>query len=286
MKMKTNNKIMRIIMAVLLALSAGLAFFRFDMLKDNKAIDSIGLYTDKSAGNLFGTLVFVLIAITVVFAFLLKKNTFESKKSSVLFTASSVICMLLVLTVGISGIYELIQNGKQNAILTAEGALGVGTNWLLVIETALAFVSVAYFLYEVIKGARTEVSGILALIPVVWLAMRAIRLFMNIETQINSSARSFTLLFIVVTMMFFIYEAELSIPKGKKEITEDANATRYAKLTGFGLVCAELAIIFALAPIAAGGLDLTELVYGFADITLALFALVRVFSLSIKSSEE
>lgn len=284
--MKTNNKIMRIITSVLLALSAGLAFFRFDMLKDNKTIDSLGLYTDKAAGNLFGTLVFVLIAVTVIFAFLLKKNTFENSKGGVLFTVSSVICMLLVLTVGVSGIYESMQIGKQNAILTAEGAISAGTDLLLIVETILAFVSVAYFLYEVIKGARTRVSGILALLPVVWLAMRAIRLFMNTKTQINASARSFTLLFIVVTMMFFMYEAELSIPKGKKEITEAANAARAAKLTGFGLVCAELAIIFAIAPIAAGGLDLSTLVYGFADIALALFASVRVFSLSIKNSEE
>ena len=278
---------MKISMAVLLAFSAVLAFFRFDMLKDNKSIDSLGLYTDKASGNLFGILVFVLIALTAVFAFMLKKSNPETGKCGVMYTVSSAICMLLVLTVGISGISELIQEMNQNSIITSYGEKPAGINWLLVIETVLAFASVAYFLYEVIKGSRKkDVSGLLALIPVVWLAMRAIRLFMNVETQINSSARSFTLLSIVVTMMFFMYEAEFSVPKGKKEMTDAANSSRIAKFAGFGLVSAELAIIFALAPIAAGNCDINTVVYGIADMALALFALVRVFSLGIKTSEE
>ncbi len=44
-------------------------------------------------------------------------------------------------------------------------------------------------------------------------------------------------------------------------------------------VSAELAIIFVLVPMVAGGLSAGEFMFGLSDLSLALFAVVRVFTL-------
>lgn len=283
--MKINNKILKAVCAIFLVLAAALAFFRFDLLNGNKAVDNLGLYTDKSAGNLFGALVFILIGLTVLFAFLIRKNSFGIKKHSALHSVSAALCMLLLLSAGISSAHTII--GAPSTVLSAYGqTVTKGLDVLHIIETVLIFVSVAYFLFEVIKTAKPVNEGkfsILALIPVIYLAIRTIRLFMNIETQINSSARSFTLLFLVVTMMYFICEAEWSVPLGSLEKTEEENSLRTAKCIGFGLVCAELAIIFVLAPMFAVKTDISSFMFGLSDLSLALFATVRVFAVKIEN---
>ncbi|MBQ8759579.1 MAG: hypothetical protein IJZ20_07785 [Clostridia bacterium] len=275
--MKITTKISRLAFAVFTVLAAALAFFRFSMLSGG-VVDALGLYTDKALGNLFTSLVFILIALTVVFAFLLSKGAPAEKQPNALWTASSVICMLLLLSAGISSVAELF--GRKESVLSAYGALPASFDILLAVETVLLFVSVVYFLTETVKGAKKSGNsgGILALFPVVYLAIRTIRLFMNIETQINSSARSFTLLFLVTTMMFFLYEAEYRVPLGILEKTGEANTKRAARYWGFGTVAVELAIIFVLVPVFSGRLTAHELAYSLSDISLALFAAVRVLS--------
>lgn len=263
--MKLNNKICKIIMIVFIALSAGLSYFRFDMLKDNKAIDELGLYTDRAAGNLFGSLVFVLIALTVVFAFILSKGTLREKKTGVMHNVSAAFSMIMMLVTVISAGTDLA--GGKFSVLPA-------------IELIFAVGAAAYFLMETINGAKAkEVNkySLMALLPALYFAFSAIRLFMNVETQINASNRSFTLLFLVVMMMFFMSEAEYSVPLGKLEQTEKENIKRDAKYAGFGLVAFELAIIFFASQIFADISDATAVANGVCNIALAFFAIVRVF---------
>ncbi len=263
--MKLNNRINKIVMIIFLVLSAGLSYFRFDLLKDNKSVDELGLYTDRAAGNLFGILVFVLIALTVVFAFVLSKGTLREKKKGVLHTVSAAFGMIMILVAVISTGHSLIV-GKFEVLPAIELVFAVGT--------------VAYFLKETINGAKPKEQNkysLMALLPVLYFAVSAIRLFMNVETQINSSGRSFTLLFLVVMMMFFMSEAEYSVPLGKMEQTEKENIKRDAKHTGFGLVAAELAIIFFVSQIFADVSNASAVAGGVCNIALAFFAFVRVF---------
>ena len=276
--MKITGRILKSVLAVFIVLAAALAVFRFNMI-NNGTIDTLGLYTDKAAGNLFAALVFTLIALTVIFAFIISKSYFSKNKPNVLWTLSAALCMLLLIASGISSFSK--QFGVSDTVLSAYAPVPQKFDILLVIETVLLFASAVFFLTETEKCAKKseKSNSILALLPVVYLALRAIRMFMNIETQINSSARSFTLLFLVVTMMFFLYEAEHSVPLGVLEKTDEQNAKRTAMYAGFGAVSAELAVIFVLAPMFAGGLSAGELMFGLSDLSLALFVAVRVFTL-------
>lgn len=276
--MKITEKIFKSVLSVFVVLAAVLGIFRFNMLNDG-TVDALGLYTDKSSGNLFAALIFTLIALTVIFAFILSKNHFSKNTPNILWTLSAVLCMLLLLASGISSFSKLF--GVSDTVLSAYAPVPQKFDILLALETLLLFASAVFFLTEAVKCAKKSEKGnsTLTLLPVLYLAIRTIRLFMSLETQINSSARSFTLLFLVVTMMFFLYEAEHSIPLGTLEKTSEQNAKRTAMYTGFGTVSAELAIIFVLVPMVAGGLSAGEFMFGLSDLSLALFAVVRVFTL-------
>ena len=280
--MKINNKIMKAAFAVLTVLSAVLAFFRFNMLNGNKAIDELGLYTDKASGNLFGAWVFILIAITVAFAFFTTKSNITVKRTGMLHSVSSALCMILFMTTGIACAHELLRAPAY--VISAYGQVAAKKfDVLLAIETVFIFASVAYFLVEALKITKKQQQdqdkySVLALIPVLYLAVRAIRLFMDIETQINSSARSFTLLFLVVTMMFFMCEAEYSIPLGSLEKTEEAVAKRAAKYIGFGFVAVQLAVVFVIAPMFTATKGMSGILFSLSDIVIALFVAIRVFS--------
>ena len=99
--MKINNKTLKIVLAVFTALSIALSFFRYNMLTGG-AIDALGLYTDKGLGNVFGSLVFILLGLTAVFAFLTKKSGFVPAVYGVSQKISSAVCMLLLIVAGIS----------------------------------------------------------------------------------------------------------------------------------------------------------------------------------------
>ena len=277
--MKINNKTLKIVLAVFTALSIALSFFRYNMLTGG-AIDALGLYTDKGLGNVFGSLVFILLGLTAVFAFLTKKSGFVPAVYGVSQKISSAVCMLLLIVAGISSVSVMFSSAAP--IISAHvQPMAQKPGILQIIETLLIFAAAVYFLFEVLKPANAEKKdgySVLALLPVLYFAVRTIRLFMNIETQINSSQRSFTLLFLVVVMMFFISEAEYSVPLGELEKTAEANSARAAKYIGFGLAVMELVIIIIIPSIFGGQPDMHTLVFGLSDIAIADFAFVKVLS--------
>lgn len=272
--MKINNKIFKAGTVILLLLSLVLGYFRIDMLNSGK-IDALGLYTHRSAGNVFNSAVFILLALTVAFAFILSKSLFAERKTNKIMTVSSVLCMLFLIIFAISGIHELLSAPKT--ILSANNA--VGLDFMLVLEVVFALASAVFFLTDTLKGRDSHSkSSLTALFPVLYLAVRTIDIFMDITTQINSSSRAFTTLFLAVTMMFFISEAEMGVPLASFEKTPASNSKRIAKYVGFGTASGVLAVIFIVAPLFTSSLPVSELVICISDITLALFAVIRVFS--------
>ena len=272
--MKITNKIFKTVTAVFLILSAVLGYFRINMLNCGK-IDELGLYTDRASGNIFNGAVFILLAFVVAFVFMLSKSSFTERKTNVFTVLSSILCSLLLITFAISGIHEMLSTPSD--ILSAQPANKLDI--FLVLEVVLALASLAFFVSEVLKSNEAgDKNKLLALIPVLFIAVRTIDMFMDITTQINSSSRAFTTLFLAVIMMFFISEAELGVPLAPSEKTPAADSKRLAKYIGFGTASGILAVIFIIAPIFAEAHSLSEIIVSVLDITLALFAVIRVFS--------
>lgn len=272
--MKINNKIFKTVTAVFLILSAVLGYFRINMLNCGK-IDELGLYTDRASGNIFTCAVLILLAFVVAFTFILSKNSFAERKTNAVMVVSSALCTLFLITFAISGIHELLNAPKD--ILSAQPAKTLDI--FLVLEVVLALASSVFFLNEVLNGTKGgDKNKLLALIPVLFIAVRTIDMFMDTTTQINSSSRAFTTLFLAVIMMFFISEAELGVPLAPSEKTPASESKRLAKYIGFGTASGILAVIFIIAPIFAEAHSLSEIIVSVLDITLALFAVIRVFS--------
>lgn len=271
--MKINNKIIKSAFAVLLLFATAIGFYRFSLIKSG-VIDELGLYTDASKGSVFNALVFILIALGVAVAFVVSKGRFTKKSAGVFHIISSALCLVLIITAGLSSVGGLL----PAKTITAMGVKR-GFDVLLGLEVIFAFGGAIYFLLEIMnaKLKDTQKYNIFSLFPVLFLAVRAIRLFMNLDRQINTSERSFMLLFIVAAMMFFMTYGENFIPLSAKEKSPEAVAKRTAKYVGFGIVTATLGVIMVVFPMLAGDFGVNGICYGIFDISLCFYTLVRCF---------
>ena len=142
--MKLNSKtIFKITTAFFVLLSAVLAVFRASLLKDNKAIDAGGLYTDANAGKLFTLLVFAMVAVTVVGYVLFRKKQFVPLgKSGIVTKIISAVCAVMMFMV----------------IVAAFPTFAKGFDILLAIELVLCLFSAVYFLRICTEGLENGVK--------------------------------------------------------------------------------------------------------------------------------
>jgi hypothetical protein len=192
-------KKIRIICVVFAVLSALAAVFRIFILK-NYVEESNGLYTSATAGNLFLCAAAVLVIIPVIISFALKWNEKDRKP---LFKTTAVrigafVCALAFSALTVYYILNTVKTMKLELLPTA--------------CMILALLSALYFAFAAFGKERfSPENSLFPTFPAIYTACAVISAFLDVNTQINASDRSFTMLAMVLAMYFFICEAEYSV---------------------------------------------------------------------------
>ncbi len=246
--------------AVLLLLSAAAGVFRgFVLFKYINPTN--GLYTNDTTGAVFFAVLLVILAVTAVLYFPLKKwELAVPKKNGVFAKSVSGLCAVILVVVG---------------IMTIISFSSAGFSVLRLVEAIFCLLSAVFFVINT-TGAKAFTKGIFEMFPALYIAIHTIIIFIDTTTQINASQRSFNLLFLVCLMMYFVTEAGLYIP-AKEEESAIENSKSAAQSKIWALLSAELALMIALSgvvfDVATG--DMTAVVYGIAHICLAAYALTK-----------
>ena len=288
-----QTKALKITACILLLAALGLGVFRIFLLAEYVDADN-GLYSNRLLGTVFNSVLWGLLAVNIATFFFTKKAAFDrpirNEALSVAFAAS--VCALMMAAVFFVNIVDMA-TGKRTFSL------------FLGAETVLCVPSILYFFTVCSKGAKQEKDSasaysLLPLFPALYTAIRTIALFINTETQINASERSFSLLAMVFIMMFFVTEAEFSVSlspsdddndkeKNKETVDPAAEAARLAKakasLTAKYLVYALVVVTLTVAillPSAFASAFLTYnragILYRMMDLCIGLYALMRLFT--------
>lgn len=262
--MTNNNNIFTKKLAVLFStLAVLLGIFRG--IVSAKFIDAgNGLYTNAAIGNIFLALLAVVLAITVASYPLLKKKQYPDGLSTASKSTrgASLICAAALVALIISGLINIVSAG----ILAA-------------IELVICIPAVVYFALSAL-GKNAATKGVLPLFTALWIGIRTIKIFINVSEQINASGRSFTLLFLVCAMLYFLAESEFFIPLTDDEKKAEAYNKRCAKLITTAFATFELALIFAGSEavlIILGACPVTNLIPRIAELSISVYALSRAF---------
>lgn len=99
---------------VLLLLSCVLGVFRFHLLI-NSMDNATGLYTDTTAGNLFGGLTLVLLLLCFAAGWVVKKLDFPRpiKNEALTVAFASSICALMMIAILATSVYDTIKGIRQ-----------------------------------------------------------------------------------------------------------------------------------------------------------------------------
>lgn len=290
-----QTKALKITACIFLLAALGLGVFRIFLLAEYVDADN-GLYSNRLLGTVFNSVLWGLLAVNIATYFFTKKAAFDrpirNEALSVAFAAS--VCALMMAAVFFVNIVDMA-TGKRTFSL------------FLGAETVLCVPSILYFFTVCSRGAKQEKDAasaysLLPLFPALYTAIRIIALFINTETQINASERSFSLLAMVFIMMFFVTEAEFSVSlspsdddndkenKEKKENTDPAaqaarlaktKASLTAKYLVYALVVVTLTVAILLPSAFASAFltyDRAGILYRMMDLCIGLYALMRLFT--------
>ena len=230
--MKNKAKTINMITLIVSVISIAVAVFRGFILI-NFIDKANGLYTNKPAGAVFLACMIVIAAgIIVTYLFLKKKDisdafvsyTGKMKKTAYIMCALCFACLAAVewITLITSGILAKLQ--------------------FVLVAMSLIFFIIAAFKKQV-EGKNSTFFGILGLVPALWAAIRAIGIFMDVTTQINSSERSLTLTLLVCVMMMFLNEAEKFKPLDEEEKNKAFQNKMSAKSYAFALAVLSFSVI-------------------------------------------
>lgn len=277
-KPKNNRAILKLLPVFFLILSIALAAFRTVLLFTD--IDTAtGLYTDTRLGSIFTGLALALFAACLITGFAAKKFEYTRpiKNESVAAALAASICALMMVAILFADIYDIFV-GKR------------ALNLLLGADMILCIPTIVYFFYICSKGAKIDPNdpptyNLLPLFPALYAAVRTVTLFIDKETQINASQRSFVLLTMICIMMFFVTEAEFAVPK-LQGLEEDAEKKAMRRISakyyalGLAVSCLVLVIILSYAIVQAFWLYKDDsILYNIMDICFGLYAIIRVFSI-------
>ena len=264
-KPKNNRAILKLLPVFFLILSIALAAFRTVLLFTD--IDTAtGLYTDTRLGSIFTGLALALFAACLITGFAAKKFEYTRpiKNESVAAALAASICALMMVAILFADIYDIFV-GKR------------ALNLLLGAEMILCIPTIVYFFYICSKGAKIDPND-----PPTY---NLLPLFIDKETQINASQRSFVLLTMICIMMFFVTEAEFAVPK-LQGLEEDAEKKAMRRISakyyalGLAVSCLVLVIILSYAIVQAFWLYKDDsILYNIMDICFGLYAIIRVFSI-------
>ena len=230
--MKNKAKTINIFTLIISVISLAVAVFRGFILI-NFIDKANGLYTNKPAGAVFLACMIVIAAgIIVTYLFLKKKDLYDAfvsstgkmKKTAYIMCALCFACLAALewITLITSGILDKLQ--------------------FVLVAMSLIFFIIAAFKKQP-EGKNSTFFGIFGLVPALWAAIRAIGIFMDVTTQINSSERSLTLTLLVCVMMMFLNETEKFKPLYEEEKNKDFENRISAKSYAFALAVLSFSVI-------------------------------------------
>ena len=270
--MKITAKKLNIITIIITVISFVMALFRGYVLVN--FVDESGLYTNDVAGGIFFACIAILaLAVIAVYFFLKSKDlsdiypahNVKTEKAAFIMLALSFICLFATkITAFISG--------------------GV----LSQIQLILCAFSVIYFIIAVFQnkqaGKSSAFFGVFGLVPALWAAVRAISIFMDVTTQINSSERSLILTLLVCVMMMFVNEAEMFKPFVDEEKIKEEENKRSAKSYAFALIVLAFSVIVFVSHIIQ--LVFTGAVNDASGIIISVGAGVYALSILVTGSKQ
>ena len=230
--MKKTARTINIITLIVSAISLAVALFRGFILI-NFIDKSNGLYTNKMAGTAFlACMIVIALGIIVTYLFLKKKDVCDVPMSSSgkMKKVAYIMCALCFACF----------TALEFTALVLGGVLAKS-------QLALVAASVIYFVIAAFKkqpdGESSTFFGIFGLVPALFAAVRAISIFMDVTTQINSSERSLVLTLLVCVMMMFLNEAEKFKPLDEEEKNKDFQNKISAKSYAFALAAFAFSVV-------------------------------------------
>ncbi len=237
--MKKTAKTLNIITLIFSVIALAVAVFRGFILI-NFIEKSNGLYTNQTAGGAFlACMALIAVALIVIYLLLKTKDLSEVYPASLgkakkIGYAMNILCFICLAVI------------EAPVILEGGGIISV-------IVLALCGISAFYFIIALAKKPKAAgndlLLGTLGLIPALWAAVRAINIFMDVTTQINSSERSLTLTLLVCTMMMFVCEAGKHRPLDEEESSVPALNKRSARSYAFALSALSFSLIMFVSHI-------------------------------------
>lgn len=229
--MNNTSKSLNIITLIFLVLSFAVALLRGFVLIN--FVDEIGLYTnDVAAGAFLACMVLIALAVIAVYFFLKAKGFADvyPADNTKLKKAAFIMCAISFVCLSATEVMKLIGSGVLSQI-----------------QFVLCAFSALYFIIAVFKnkkhGSSSAFFGVFGLVPALWAALRAICIFMDVTTQINSSERSLILTLTVCVMIMFINEAEMFKPLAQEEKVKAEKDKRSAKSYAFALAVISFSLI-------------------------------------------
>lgn len=257
-KLKNTHIIMLFITFILSIFTAIYRCF----IEANLIEKETGLYTDNLSKNIFFGIVLVAAILAFgVFLYFKKAGIKTEKIVNGVFT--KIASLLCVISLSVYTVYSFTNISK----------------WYEVLDIITAVCSVVFFAIICFKGTKNDKNkvcfGVLEMLVSLFLAYKTIFLFIDTTTQMNASSRSYTLLFMICAMLFFLFEASLYIFK-----TGDPCANTHC-FYAFGYFSVFLAISVCLPALimfsntySAGTPFITNIVY----ITMGIYISSRLMS--------
>ncbi len=156
-------------------------------------------------GQAFDVGVVVLLAIMIVCGKLLFKKLESAKEpdsTSTFAIFGSALCALMFFSVFIYGIYN---------IMFAKMPMSTFLKLQIILCLPCGFNHLVMCVKE--KREKTKGQALLAMVAPILFAVRVIEVFMDVNSQINTSQRSLELLVLCAIMMFYLYESSFLVNK-------------------------------------------------------------------------
>lgn len=216
-----NKKTVRLMLVAVAVISLAIGIFRTFILA-NHVEPETGFYVRGTTVDVwFGAVVAFTVVLILAFGFIMRKSKapeyLDSRSMVVVFT--SALCIFMYFSVFAYGAYAIFTAKQANLFLYAEV--------VLCIPCCLNHVTICS------KEIREKNSphALLSMSEAIFFAVRTVECFMDVESQINASQRSLTLLMLCSMMLFFMCESGFMV-----EREESATSASLYAMAGFGVV--------------------------------------------------
>ena len=261
-----EHRVLRLILAGVSVLAAILGVYRGYLLM-NRVEPETGLYILEENGILYFALLAALIVCGLIAYFPAKKAAvaYPIRSSSVPTMITSAICGVGFAEVTVRTLSGMKASGSGRVFMILEAFLGV--------------VAALYFFtdcYDTKKGSGQK-QTLLPCVPSLYLGVRTVHIFIDTTRQINASEREFTLLTMVMLMLFFVTQARYYVADRPDGGEKDTAARLSPVFYMLSLLSAALVIANSFPAMIAGiaGGSLENLPHNVLLLCLGVYAFTR-----------